>query len=176
MGPEVVAISEKRCLSAAPAGNILNSGQTNTKASLRLAGQTAAVDPMEPGGGGIIHHDGEKSIGGNTLGADPAAALSAERFHCVFQQIAQYQTDIGQQKFRNRRILQLKIYPEAFSFCQGLVMPDQAGNGPTVSKGAHRPFQNICKFGEQCVGNDFAASNLKIVAQVVTEPAHLFEI
>ena len=74
MGPEVVAISEKRCLAAALVGNILNSGQANTKAALRLAGQTPAVDPMEPGGGGISYYDGEKSIGGNTFGTDPAAA------------------------------------------------------------------------------------------------------
>ena len=71
MGPEVVAISEKRCLTAALVGNILNSGQANTKAALRLAGQTPAVDPMEPGGGGISYYDGEKSIGGNTFGTDP---------------------------------------------------------------------------------------------------------
>lgn len=102
MGPEVVAISEKRCLAAALVGNILNSGQANTKAALRLAGQTPAVDPMEPGGGGIIYYDGEKSIGGNTFGTDPAAAFSAERFHGVFQQIAQHQTNIGQQEIRNR--------------------------------------------------------------------------
>ena len=73
MGLEVVAISEKRCLTAALVGNILNSGQANTKAALRLAGQTPAVDPMEPGGGGISYYDGEKSIGGNTFGTDPAA-------------------------------------------------------------------------------------------------------
>ena len=73
-------------------------------------------------------------------------------------------------------MFQLEIRREALGLRLGLVIADQAGDRPAASPVSRRPLLPGRQFGQKGIGRSPSAHNLEIVAQIVPQPPHIFQL